>query len=119
MFPADQRFVADDALLPGGDDRLIGDVELVLRERVAQIVFERLAVLRPDEQFRAVEAVDAAPVGLGGVEREIGVADQAFRILAVLGGDRDADRARSEEHTSELQSLMRISYAVFCLTNKK
>src|SRR3546814_7356771 len=27
-------------------------------------------------------------------------------------------RARSEEHTSELQSLMRISYAVFCLTKK-
>src|SRR3546814_6461552 len=26
---------------------------------------------------------------------------------------------RSEEHTSELQSLMRISYAVFCLNNKK
>src|SRR3546814_15669682 len=29
------------------------------------------------------------------------------------------DHARSEEHTSELQSLMRISYAVFCLKNKK
>src|SRR3546814_2066303 len=29
------------------------------------------------------------------------------------------DRARSEEHTSELQSLMRISYAVFCLKKKK
>src|SRR3546814_583158 len=29
------------------------------------------------------------------------------------------DGARSEEHTSELQSLMRISYAVFCLKNKK
>src|SRR3546814_9158674 len=28
-------------------------------------------------------------------------------------------RSRSEEHTSELQSLMRISYAVFCLTKKK
>src|SRR3546814_3711406 len=28
-------------------------------------------------------------------------------------------RIRSEEHTSELQSLMRISYAVFCLKNKK
>src|SRR3546814_3209159 len=28
------------------------------------------------------------------------------------------DRARSEEHTSELQSLMRISYAVFCLKKK-
>src|SRR3546814_7118181 len=33
--------------------------------------------------------------------------------------DADADRARSEEHTSELQSLMRISYAVFCLKKKK
>src|SRR3546814_8441206 len=32
---------------------------------------------------------------------------------AVLSG------GRSEEHTSELQSLMRISYAVFCLKNKK
>src|SRR3546814_5036976 len=29
------------------------------------------------------------------------------------------DVARSEEHTSELQSLMRISYAVFCLKKKK
>src|SRR3546814_7604673 len=33
----------------------------------------------------------------------------------VLGGGLD----RSEEHTSELQSLMRISYAVFCLKKKK
>src|SRR3546814_8436424 len=38
--------------------------------------------------------------------------------------DADDDRAddgkgRSEEHTSELQSLMRISYAVFCLKKKK
>src|SRR3546814_7649086 len=30
-----------------------------------------------------------------------------------------ASRRRSEEHTSELQSLMRISYAVFCLKKKK
>src|SRR3546814_9482851 len=29
------------------------------------------------------------------------------------------DRSRSEEHTSELQSLMRISYAVFCLKKKR
>src|SRR3546814_4086844 len=35
--------------------------------------------------------------------------------LAGAGGARD----RSEEHTSELQSLMRISYAVFCLKKKK
>src|SRR3546814_4337233 len=34
-------------------------------------------------------------------------------------GGRDAElQARSEEHTSELQSLMRISYAVFCLKKK-
>src|SRR3546814_7574757 len=32
---------------------------------------------------------------------------------------RIADASRSEEHTSELQSLMRISYAVFCLKKKK
>src|SRR3546814_3611993 len=32
--------------------------------------------------------------------------------------DGDAGRVRSEEHTSELQSLMRISYAVFCLKKK-
>src|SRR3546814_6807924 len=32
---------------------------------------------------------------------------------------RRLDPARSEEHTSELQSLMRISYAVFCLKKKK
>src|SRR3546814_1694842 len=31
----------------------------------------------------------------------------------------DSGRVRSEEHTSELQSLMRISYAVFCLKKKK
>src|SRR3546814_1268981 len=33
--------------------------------------------------------------------------------------DRRVVRGRSEEHTSELQSLMRISYAVFCLKKKK
>src|SRR3546814_7750960 len=33
--------------------------------------------------------------------------------------NRPSARGRSEEHTSELQSLMRISYAVFCLKKKK
>src|SRR3546814_9342262 len=33
--------------------------------------------------------------------------------------DGEFDGQRSEEHTSELQTLMRISYAVFCLTTKK
>src|SRR3546814_3755753 len=50
-----------------------------------------------------------------------------LRRSAVLESARDLPRAyqdqieqiRSEEHTSELQSLMRISYAVFCLKKKK
>src|SRR3546814_3387380 len=43
------------------------------------------------------------------------------RLLIDDGVERDGGLARSEEHTSELQSLMRISYAVFCLKkqNKK
>src|SRR3546814_8613907 len=35
-------------------------------------------------------------------------------LLVEVGVDRLAPRDRSEEHTSELQSLMRLSYAVFC-----
>src|SRR3546814_5477889 len=49
----------------------------------------------------------------------------AATVLAVAEGARRSARpaakaraARSEEHTSELQSLMRISYAVFCLQKK-
>src|SRR3546814_7182529 len=41
---------------------------------------------------------------------------QHGEFVAADAGDR---RRRSEEHTSELQSLMRISYAVFCLKKKK
>src|SRR3546814_3118432 len=41
--------------------------------------------------------------------------EAACFVLALLDRIRGV---RSEEHTSELQSLMRISYAVFCLTNK-
>src|SRR3546814_2520069 len=54
--------------------------------------------------------------GKGGCEaldahRDLLVAQRRLMIQ----GDK---HARSEEHTSELQSLMRISYAVFCLTKK-
>src|SRR3546814_9573367 len=42
---------------------------------------------------------------------------QAKELLAELGVNVETE-ARSEEHTSELQSLMRISYAVFCLKKK-
>src|SRR3546814_2090885 len=55
-----------------------------------------------------VAAVAAEHVGLGVHHRH-----EAHRH-----DQRDAEQ-RSEEHTSELQSLMRISYAVFCLKKKK
>src|SRR3546814_10045730 len=54
--------------------------------------------------------------------------DQPYRTLADMyfsvqnfspSNPRPYDDTRSEEHTSELQSLMRISYAVFCLKKKK
>src|SRR3546814_9602010 len=75
-------------------------------------------------------------IGLGSVD-DVSLAearDSASRLrrIARLGNDAIAERdrgkirvvtfqeaARSEEHTSELQSLMRISYAVFCLKKKK
>src|SRR3546814_14212802 len=50
---------------------------------------------------------DIALAGAG-IQQAQGNIDEASRIL----------EARSEEHTSELQSLMRISYAVFCLKKK-
>src|SRR3546814_9883115 len=56
------------------------------------------------------------------VEKDVGGRDQAaqhFGIFGLFQIERDrAFAARSEEHTSELQSLMRISYAVFCLKKK-
>src|SRR3546814_7916341 len=74
---------------------------------------------------------DVAPAALGvGQPNEI-IQPLPFGGYFIDGGGRAQSRmpggaffgaignARSEEHTSELQSLMRISYAVFCLTKKK
>src|SRR3546814_3196368 len=44
--------------------------------------------------------------------------DRRHYRLRPRAGQRDRAQLRSEEHTSELQSLMRISYAVFCLKKK-
>src|SRR3546814_4662028 len=58
---------------------------------------------------------------VGAEDRRIGRADNAeHRAVGVDDADRHLRAAveRSEEHTSELQSLMRISYAVFCLKKK-
>src|SRR3546814_7992298 len=77
---------------------------------------------QPDLQFLLDQA--PAPLAHGdqfGAER-IGGNDGAFgpRLQggATLPGLYQPNAERSEEHTSELQSLMRISYAVSCLKNK-
>src|SRR3546814_2035085 len=56
-------------------------------------------------------------LGLGG-GFEIGSAEAEHpqEAAVLVENDTGRDQRRSEEHTSELQSLMRISYAVFCLT---
>src|SRR3546814_4541517 len=77
---------------------------------------------RPDD-YAARRASDTAcsTVGSGGlcVGRGNG-GDWSRSGNGLHGRDRNRDRpARSEEHTSELQSLMRTSYAVFCLKKKQ
>src|SRR3546814_1160386 len=64
-------------------------------------------------------AVALAPLAVMPDYRRSGVA--AALVTAAIEQMRDAGALlmRSEEHTSELQSLMRISYAVFCLKKKK
>src|SRR3546814_5444393 len=69
---------------------------------------------RPDGRDRPDLGRRVCPAGGGGGDH---LADPG-RARRRGAGAR-AVRARSEEHTSELQSLMRISYAVFCLKKKK
>src|SRR3546814_5911407 len=74
---------------------------------------ERLAVDRADRDRNVLKPLGA----LAGGDNDIA------RGAALIGIGRycrgiSRDRLRSAEHTSELQSLMRISYAVFCLKKK-
>src|SRR3546814_3516819 len=46
------------------------------------------------------------------------IMESSPRLARLLADSLDVPVGRSEEHTSELQSLMRISYAVFCLKKK-
>src|SRR3546814_6384498 len=68
--------------------------------------------------FRSFDVIERE--GMRRARAELERADIALVVLDAR--DPDAGRveleARSEEHTSELQSLMRISYAVFCLKKK-
>src|SRR3546814_9374770 len=71
--------------------------------------------------FRSLVAADRLPIPLA-VQRDGVLAREAGHVDVGVGAAGNAEvrgaPARSEEHTSELQSLMRISYAVFCLKNK-
>src|SRR3546814_5820681 len=92
--------------MPGGDvlARGVDVVQRVVEEDVgAEHVQERPLGAAAEEQC-LVQA--HAPLAQG--------ANHAF-----VRGRRARGDQRSEEHTSELQSLMRISYAVFCLQKKK
>src|SRR3546814_10776014 len=82
------------------------------------------ALLPAGEHHPTVGQDDVA----GGAEHPVGQADVGFDLHDRRGGvvgrvpavdPEPAGAVRSEEHTSELQSLMRISYAVFCLKKKK
>src|SRR3546814_16766749 len=68
-------------------------------------------LVRADARLRSVadieEAVIATRAGVPVRVKDVG--------QVVIGGAVRTGSGRSEEHTSELQSLMRISYAVFCL----
>src|SRR3546814_2698969 len=85
---------------PGVDQR-------ALQRRVAEAIAQRGGVLDLDEIQRAARLL-----------RDRLAQPLQHRRARVQSGDRMAT-VRSEEHTSELQSLMRISYAVFCLKKKK
>src|SRR3546814_3232025 len=67
-----------------------------------------ISAIRQDTDVVASE-IDALERGFSSVEGKLATLREASAELS----------RRSEEHTSELQSLMRISYAVFCLKKKK
>src|SRR3546814_9887296 len=107
---------------PLGLDALVGDAGVVrpsTSRRAPQLV-EHLAgrlvreVLALAEPLR--DLVEDPHVGLGLARRVERLVDLAHQRVAV--GDDALALGRSEEHTSELQSLMRTSYAFFCLKKK-
>src|SRR3546814_3667269 len=82
-------------------------------------------IRRPPRSTRTDTLFPYTTLFRSGIRRQLVRLDAALdasccagRDLPRAGGDADPEH-RSEEHTSELQSLMRISYAVFCLKKKK
>src|SRR3546814_6787925 len=92
---------------------LVGDAPPKGRRYRVVDVFERGYRLVAGTPFDYVSKLDADQLFPPDYfERLLGFMDGEPRVAAASG-------VRSEEHTSELQSLMRISYAVFCLKKKK
>src|SRR3546814_10595307 len=91
----------------------------ILLARHAEDIFDALFLQAFDEQVRCFCHMPVAPSAThhpGAAPSHAG--DPSARCRC-NGSRRQAASPRSEEHTSELQSLMRISYAVFCLKKKK
>src|SRR3546814_4438049 len=89
----------------------------------AQPSGDAVMTLAPGEdsttEVRAGFGFDEAALGRWMREHVAGF-EGPFSVRQFQGGQSNPTfRVRSEEHTSELQSLMRISYAVFCLQKKK
>src|SRR3546814_6229146 len=90
-------------------------------------IFEHHIVINEADRLRRIE-VEIGIAQPADIEAREGPSERAFDIEAGHTARKRADvrprtghhgeRFRSEEQTSELQSLMRISYAVFCLKNK-
>src|SRR3546814_4818290 len=104
------------------------------RARRIEAGFGELALQRTGPRMGVLDVEDRIVLrlfdDLGEIEIELRVGpprehDEAHDVLADflhhIGQSHEIARARSEEHTSELQSLMRTSYAFFCLKkqNKK
>src|SRR3546814_2927580 len=84
------------------------------RRQTARLLPTNSTIERDDGDYRAQQNGKAPH--LRAFQEQLG----GYVIEAEILRSRFGYRARrSEEHTSELQSLMRISYAVFCLKNKK
>src|SRR3546814_7928890 len=103
------------------DRRRAGDGDRPVADRGEEAV---VVGDRGEAEFRQRIEMLAQPVdGLADAVEAEGTVEQGRNqrgVLRPLGHDGEAhDLCRSEEHTSELQSLMRISYAVFCLKKKK
>src|SRR3546814_7185228 len=81
--------------------------------------FENGRPRKAKDRFPAINH-DAVPVGGYEASLFIHIIQRCDADDEAVGASQQlAEIIRSEEHTSELQSLMRISYAVFCLQKKK